>query len=109
MASYVPDPGLDLPPEPGWDPGLDLPAEPGWDPDLDLPADPDSDPNLELPPDPFPDWHEITAALEVPTTGKHDRAWPARSKVFGLNGVQAVSVAETFVAAFLAAHEDVRA
>ncbi|MDP9983115.1 hypothetical protein J2W14_002517, partial [Pseudarthrobacter oxydans] len=84
-------------------------ADPGWDPELDLPPDPGRDPALDLPPDPFPDWHEVTAALEVPTTGKHDRGWPARSKVSGHNGIQAVSVAETFVAAFLAAHEDVRA
>ena len=63
--------------------GQSPPAHPGWDPGLDLPPDPGRDPALDLPPDPFPDWQEFTAALEVPTTGKHDRGWPARSKVSG--------------------------
>ncbi|HSL35446.1 MAG TPA: DUF222 domain-containing protein, partial [Arthrobacter sp.] len=110
------------------DPGLDESLPPGWDPDLDLPPDPAWDPDLDLPPDPFPEWQHFTGTLEVPGEARDDRGWPARSSVSGRlgqknqespvrpvvdgayqNGITALSVAEAFVAAFLAAHDDVRA
>jgi hypothetical protein len=62
-----------------------------------------------LPADPFPDWQQFAAALEVPTTGTHDRGRPAPYGVSGRIGVNAVSVSEAIVAAFLAAQDDIRA
>jgi hypothetical protein len=95
--------------DPNENPREDPGRNPGSYPDLDPPPDRGPDPNLDLPPDLFPDWHECTAGLEVPTTGRHDQGWTARSNVSGHVGNPTVSLVELFVAAFLAAHEDLPA
>ncbi len=63
--------------------------------------DPGRDPDLELPPDPFPDWHHFPAGHEFPADRTPED--PARGHRHRRIGIKAVSVAEAFVAAFLAA------
>ena len=115
------DPELELPADPGWDPELELPADPGQDPELELPPDPGQNPDWdlesELPPDPrldpdtdltedpVPDWHVFMEGHAFPSADTERPPWPPHLE----HTVKAVSLAEALVAAFLAAHDDVRA